>query len=68
MAGWIFGLPPGRVCLPSGAGWGLEVGNHVVFLMCHDVHATTAALEGGGVEFMAPITDEGYGLEEFAKD
>lgn len=30
--------------------------------MCHDVRATVAELQQKGVEFLAPITDAGYGL------
>ncbi len=61
--GWlIFALPPAELACHPGPGWGLEVGHHVLFLMCHDVHATVAELEEKGVEFVAPITDEGYGL------
>ena len=45
-----------------GPGWGLGVGAHQLFLMCHDVHRTVADLESKGVEFVEGITDEGYGL------
>ncbi len=35
--GWlIFGLPPAELACHPGPGWGLEVGHHVLFLMCHD--------------------------------
>jgi hypothetical protein len=30
--------------------------------MCHDVERTVHELETKGVEFVSPITDEGYGL------
>ena len=30
--------------------------------MCHDVQETVAELEAKGVEFVAPISDEGYGF------
>ena len=30
--------------------------------MCDDVQATVADLEGKGVEFSRPVTDEGFGL------
>jgi len=61
--GWlIFALPPAELAFHPGPGWGLGVGHHVLFLMCHDVHGAVAELEGKGVEFVAPITDEGYGL------
>ena len=61
--GWlIFALPPTELAFHPGTGWGLGVGEHLLFLMCHDVHHAVADLEAKGVEFVAPITDEGYGL------
>ena len=56
--GWlIFALPPGELaCHPAS-----DV-RHELFLMCRDVHAAVAALEAKGVEFTAPVTDEGWGL------
>ena len=61
--GWlIFALPPTELAFHPGAGWGLGVGQHLLFLMCHDVHRAVADLEAKSVEFVAPITDEGYGL------
>jgi len=61
--GWlIFALPPTELAFHPGDGWGLGVGKHLLFLMCHDVHHAVADLEAKGVEFMTPITDEGYGL------
>ena len=61
--GWlIFALPPAEVAFHPGGGWGQEAGQHLLFLMCDDVHATVAELERKGVEFVAPVTDEGYGL------
>ena len=29
--------------------------------MCHDIEGTVAELQEKGVEFTAPVTDEGYG-------
>jgi catechol 2,3-dioxygenase-like lactoylglutathione lyase family enzyme len=61
--GWlIFELPHGELALHPGPGWGKTVGQHELFFMCHDVERTVAELEQKGVEFVAPITDEGYGL------
>ncbi len=61
--GWlIFGLPPTELAVRPGAGWGLGVGQHLLFLMCHDIRREVAELEAKGVEFVAPVTDEGYGL------
>ena len=61
--GWlIFGLPPGELAVHPGPGWGKDVGQHELFFMCHDIEATVAELKEKGVEFTAPVTDEGYGL------
>jgi catechol 2,3-dioxygenase-like lactoylglutathione lyase family enzyme len=61
--GWlIFASPPGELALHPGPGWGKEVGQHELFFMCHDIERTVAELERKGVEFVSPITDEGYGL------
>jgi catechol 2,3-dioxygenase-like lactoylglutathione lyase family enzyme len=61
--GWlIFALPPGELALHPGPGWGRAVGQHELFLMCHDIERTVGELEEKGVEFVAPVTDEGYGL------
>ena len=56
--GWlIFALPPGELAFHPG-----DTGRHELFFMCHDVEAAVAELERAGVEFVAPIADEGYGL------
>lgn len=61
--GWlIFELPPTELAFHPRGGWGLGVGEHLLFLMCHDLHDEVADLKAKGVEFVAPITDEGYGL------
>ena len=61
--GWlIFELPPGELALHPGPGWGKDVGQHELFFMCHDIERTVAELKEKGVEFTAPVTDEGYGL------
>jgi predicted enzyme related to lactoylglutathione lyase len=61
--GWlIFALPPGELAVHPGPGWSGQVGQHELFLMCHDVERTVEALEAKGVEFVAPVTDEGFGL------
>ena len=61
--GWlIFALPPGELACHPGEGWGREVGQHALFLMCHEIHGTVEGLKRKGVEFVAPIADEGYGL------
>ena len=30
--------------------------------MCHDIEATVNELEAKGVQFLSPVSDEGYGL------
>ena len=63
--GWLyFALPPGELACHPGPGLiaGRETGRAELFLMCHDVEATRRRLEAKGVEFVGPITDEGYGL------
>lgn len=61
--GWlIFSLPPTELAFHPGPGWGSDVGRHELFLMCHDVERTVDELTSKGVEFVSPITDEGFGL------
>jgi catechol 2,3-dioxygenase-like lactoylglutathione lyase family enzyme len=57
--GWlIFALPPAELAAhPADAG-----GRHELYLMCDEIEATVAALEAKGVEFTAPVSDEGFGL------
>ena len=60
--GWlIFALPPAELGVHPGPGWGKDVGRHELWFMCHDVDATRAELEGKGVEFTAPVTDDDFG-------
>jgi glyoxalase/bleomycin resistance protein/dioxygenase superfamily protein len=57
--GWlIFALPPAELAAHPAD----QAGRHELYLMCDDVHATVAELEGKGVEFSHPISDEGFGL------
>jgi catechol 2,3-dioxygenase-like lactoylglutathione lyase family enzyme len=63
--GWlIFALPSAELACHPGAGRiaGREEGRSELFLMCNDVEATRTELEAAGVEFVAPIADQGYGL------
>jgi catechol 2,3-dioxygenase-like lactoylglutathione lyase family enzyme len=57
--GWlIFGLPPAELAAhPAESG-----GRHELYLMCDDIEATVAELEGRGVRFSRPVSDEGFGL------
>jgi catechol 2,3-dioxygenase-like lactoylglutathione lyase family enzyme len=57
--GWlIFRLPPAEAAFHPVEG----DGGHELYLMCDDVHATVAELEAKGVEFVRPVSDEGWGL------
>jgi catechol 2,3-dioxygenase-like lactoylglutathione lyase family enzyme len=63
--GWlIFKLPPAELGIhPAGdPGSGAPTGHHELYFLCDDVEATVADLTGKGVEFVAPITDQGFGL------
>ena|SRR6266536_1655061 len=56
--GWlIFGLPPAEVAFHPAT-----EDHHELYLMCDDIRATIAELESKGVEFVAPVSDEGFGL------
>jgi catechol 2,3-dioxygenase-like lactoylglutathione lyase family enzyme len=58
--GWlIFALPPAELaCHPTSPD---DSGRHELYLMCDGIEATVAELEAKGVEFVAPISDEGFG-------
>jgi catechol 2,3-dioxygenase-like lactoylglutathione lyase family enzyme len=57
--GWpVFALPPAELAAHPGEG----AGHHELYLMCDDIHATVAELEGRGVRFSGPISDERWGL------
>lgn len=63
--GWLyFVLPPGELGCHPGPGIiaGREEGRSELFLMCTDMEGTRRRLEAKGVEFVEPVTDEGYGL------
>lgn len=60
--GWlIFAAPPTELAIHPGPGWERAVGQHVLFLMCDDLERTMTELEAKGVEFVEPVTDEGFG-------
>jgi catechol 2,3-dioxygenase-like lactoylglutathione lyase family enzyme len=59
--GWlIFSLPPAEVAVHPGPGQ--PAGQHELFLMCHDIDQTVTELKEKGVEFVAPVSNEGFGL------
>jgi catechol 2,3-dioxygenase-like lactoylglutathione lyase family enzyme len=56
--GWlIFALPPAELAFHPA-----EAGRHELFFMCRDIESTVAELERKGVEFVSPVSDEGFGL------
>jgi catechol 2,3-dioxygenase-like lactoylglutathione lyase family enzyme len=58
--GWlIFALPPAELGVHPGVG----PPRHELQLMCDDVEATVAALRAKGVEFVRPVTEQGWGFE-----
>jgi catechol 2,3-dioxygenase-like lactoylglutathione lyase family enzyme len=60
--GWlIFALPPAELGIHPGPGWGRAVGDHELFLMCHDVERTVDELKSKGVEFVSEIEEEQWG-------
>jgi len=57
--GWpIFALPPAELAVHPAEG----DGRHQLYLMCDDIHATLAELEGKGAELAREVSDEGWGL------
>jgi len=57
--GWlIFTLPPAELAVHPAMG-GEQ--HHELFLMCDDIEATVAELEGKGVVFTGPVTEQGFG-------
>jgi catechol 2,3-dioxygenase-like lactoylglutathione lyase family enzyme len=63
--GWLyFARPPVELACHPGAGViaGREEGRTELFLMCKDVAAARRELEAKGVDFVEPVTDEGWGL------
>ena len=60
--GWlIFGLPPAELGVHPTEGGQVPTGTMKLSLMCDDVEATVADLQGKGVEVISPIVDAGYG-------
>jgi catechol 2,3-dioxygenase-like lactoylglutathione lyase family enzyme len=57
--GWpIFALPPAELAVHPADG----DGRHQLYLMCDDIHATLADLQGKGAEVAQEVSDEGWGL------
>jgi predicted enzyme related to lactoylglutathione lyase len=57
--GWlIFALPPAELAVHPADGDGRQE----LYLMCDDIHATLAELQGKGVEVVRGVSDQGWGL------
>ncbi len=57
--GWlIFALPPAEIAVHPAE----EGGRAELYLMCDDVTATVAALQGEAIEVARPVSDQGWGL------
>jgi predicted enzyme related to lactoylglutathione lyase len=56
--GLIFGLPPAEVAVHPSDG----PPSHELYLMCDDVEATIADLDGTGIEVTKPVENAGWGL------
>jgi catechol 2,3-dioxygenase-like lactoylglutathione lyase family enzyme len=60
--GWlIFKMPPAELGVHPEATVA-PGGHHEIYLMCDDVEATRTELEAKGVEFTAPVENQGWGL------
>ncbi len=57
--GWlIFAAPPTELAVHPADG---DEAHHEFYFMCDDLEATVAELRAKGVEFTAPIADQGWG-------
>ena len=57
--GWlIFALPPAELAAHPAE----EGGQHKLYLMCNDVHATLAELKAKGVDIAQSVSNESWGL------
>jgi predicted enzyme related to lactoylglutathione lyase len=56
--GWlIFALPPAELAIHPA-----DETSHELYLMCDDLHATVAVLEGKGVKLARPISEQDWGI------
>jgi predicted enzyme related to lactoylglutathione lyase len=62
--GWlIFDLPEADMgCHPAEPADAKPAGRHDISFYCEDIEQTVAELRQRGVEFLEPVTDQGFGL------
>lgn len=61
--GWlIFELPPAELGIHPVERPEHQMLRQDLYLMCHDLSGTIGELQAKGVEFSAPVSDEGFGL------
>ncbi len=62
--GWlIFDMPEADMgCHPAEPDKGAPSGTHSISFYCDDIEKTVKELKGRGVEFTAPVVDQGFGL------
>jgi predicted enzyme related to lactoylglutathione lyase len=61
--GWlIFSMPPAELGIHPSSRDAAAGSTHEIYLMCDDINATVADLRAKGVEFAAPIENQGFGL------
>jgi predicted enzyme related to lactoylglutathione lyase len=62
--GWlIFDLPEADMgCHPADSADAKSAGRHDISFYCDNIEQTVAELRQRGVEFLDPISDQGYGL------
>jgi catechol 2,3-dioxygenase-like lactoylglutathione lyase family enzyme len=67
--GWlIFDLPESDMgCHPAEEKEGGRSGTHNISFYCDDIEKTVTELKARGVEFTAPVSDQGYGFVTFFK-
>src|SRR5215475_9484170 len=57
--GWlVFALPPAELAVHPAEGGG----DHELYLMCDDIHATVEELRSKGAEFIDPVSEQRWGL------
>ncbi len=62
--GWlIFDVPEGDMgCHPAGPEPGATAGTHDISFYCDNIEETVAELKSRGVEFTAPVSNQGFGM------